>query len=223
MNHDYDNDNEGRIFLTTINDLQGASIEADRDHRANDGTLIPRGTPGLVDGELYDHGADMYGFRADWFSENFPSGLCQRDYWIDQQLELIREVPDNTPQREAALAATQKGLTQLEACTQTYERYQQMEGPRPSEAEAAARALWDTPAQQPEVFSRANAGEKLNILDTGLEAGRAEQREVDLFQDTLLSWGGPIQEENPARALWENTPVEPAPQIERTPERSNER
>lgn len=58
-----------------------------------------------------------------------------------------------------------------------------------AEAAEAARALWE-PQQQPDIFSRANAGEKLNIHDNGEGSPEAPHAE---FREVLRSWGGPIK------------------------------
>lgn len=73
-------------------------------------------------------------------------------------------------------------------------------------AQNAARALWEPqpqqpqPEQQPEVFSRANAGEKLNIRDNG--EGSPETPHAE-FRETLTNWGGPI----PSRSSYEHEDI----------------
>lgn len=66
------------------------------------------------------------------------------------------------------------------------------EPPRDPAADSA-RDLWEPQSQQPEVFSRANAGEKLNIRDNGQGSPEAPHAE---FRETLTNWGGPIKSQS---------------------------
>lgn len=92
-----------------------------------------------------------------------------------------------------------------------------MPRPEPQQAENTSRPLQEA-AAVPEVFSRANAGEKLNIRDTGLDAIREAQQNAEHFRDTVLGWGGPIRSSLQDRAR----AVEQQPQ-QQTNDRGNER